>query len=49
MKDTILSQITIEHGQLTFKGIRYILIRPDTIVDFQKAVEAAVGQKSALR
>jgi predicted hydrocarbon binding protein len=46
MKNKILSQMTMEAGQLTLKGIRYMLIRPDTIVDFQKAVEAAVGQEN---
>lgn len=30
-------------GRLAFKDVRYLLIRPDTIVEFQKAVEAEVG------
>lgn len=45
MKNSILGQLSFEPGHLTFKGIRYMLIRPDTIVGFQKAVEAAVGQE----
>jgi predicted hydrocarbon binding protein len=34
---------TPEDGKLSFKDVRYLLIRPDTIIDFQKAVEAEVG------
>jgi predicted hydrocarbon binding protein len=30
-------------GRLSFKDVRYLLIRPDTLVEFQKAVEAEVG------
>lgn len=30
-------------GRLTFKEVRYLLVRPDTLVEFQKAVEAEVG------
>jgi predicted hydrocarbon binding protein len=32
-----------ESGKLAFKDVRYVLIRPDTIIEFQKAVEAEVG------
>lgn len=32
-----------DSGAITFKDVRYMLIRPDTVVDFQKAVEALVG------
>jgi predicted hydrocarbon binding protein len=32
-----------DSGTITFKDVRYMLIRPDTVVDFQKAVEAEVG------
>jgi len=32
-----------DSGAITFKNMRYMLIRPDTVVDFQKAVEAKVG------
>ena len=45
MKNSVLAQLSKEPGLLTLKGIRYMLIRPDTIIDFQKAVEAAVGQE----
>ena len=32
-----------DSGAITFRDVRYMLIRPDTVVDFQKAVEAEVG------
>ena len=32
-----------DSGAITFKDVRYMLIRPDTVVDFQKTVEALVG------
>lgn len=35
-----------EEGSLTFKGVRYILIRPETIVRIQKEVEKAVGSEA---
>lgn len=44
LKDNeILDNLKVETGRLTFKDVRYMLIRPDTVVDFQKAVEALVG------
>ena len=43
MSNEILDNLKIETGRLTFKDVRYMLIRPDTVVDFQKAVEAMVG------
>ncbi len=36
-----------ENGVLSFKGIRYILIRPETIVQFQKKVEKAIGDRTS--
>jgi predicted hydrocarbon binding protein len=30
-------------GTLTFKGVRYLLIRPETVTGFQKAVEEVEG------
>jgi len=37
-----------DSGAITFKDVRYMLIRPDTVVDFQKAVEEMIGpQKCA--
>ncbi len=43
MSNEILDNLSVETGRLTFKEVRYMLIRPDTMVDFQKAVEAMVG------
>ncbi|HID63498.1 MAG TPA: hypothetical protein EYP49_12280, partial [Anaerolineae bacterium] len=44
-KNSILDNVQwdADNGALTFKNVRYMLIRPDTVVDFQKAVEAEVG------
>lgn len=44
-ENSILADLvfTPEAGRLSFKDVRYMLIRPDTIIDFQKAVEAEVG------
>ncbi len=36
-------------GRLTLKGNRYLLIRPETVVGFQKAVEAEVGIEECAR
>ena len=43
MSNEILDDLKIETGWLTFKDVRYMLIRPDTVVDFQRAVEEMVG------
>jgi len=32
-------------GRLTFNQVRYLLIRPETLVDFQKSVEAVPGER----
>ena len=34
-------------GGLTLGGARYLLIRPETLVGLQKAVEAALGERAA--
>ncbi len=34
-----------EGGALMYKDIRYMLIRPETIIEFQKAVEAETGSE----
>jgi predicted hydrocarbon binding protein len=43
--NSILADLVFEpdSGKLAFKDVRYLLIRPDTIIEFQKAVEAEVG------
>ncbi len=43
MSNEILDDLVFETGRLAFKDVRYMLIRPDTVVDFQRAVEALVG------
>ena len=43
MGNEILDNLKYETGRLTFKDVRYMLIRPDTVVDFQKAVEEMIG------
>lgn len=49
MANSILDNVQYDEGRgtLTFKDVRYMLIRPDTVVDFQKAVEAALGEATA--
>lgn len=36
-----------ESGELLFKGVRYLLIRPETIMQLQKEVEAALGEDAS--
>lgn len=36
-------------GALTFKGVRYLLIRPETLVGYQKELEAELGLEAAAR
>ena len=43
MKNSILEQLTFETGHLNFKGVRYMLIRPEVIAALQKSLEAEVG------
>lgn len=40
-------QFDIEEGELSFNGVRYVLIRPETIVRFQKEVERAMGERTS--
>lgn len=44
-RNNILANLVFDEGvgALSFKDVRYLLVRPDTIIDFQKAVEAEVG------
>ncbi|MFQ5897001.1 MAG: V4R domain-containing protein [Candidatus Methylomirabilia bacterium] len=46
MENTILRDLVYDArgGCLTFKGTRYLLIRPETLVALHKAVEAEVGE-----
>ena len=43
MSNSVLERIKCHNGALDIGGIRYLLIRPDTIVQFQKAVEMELG------
>lgn len=49
MANSILDDLKYDEtqGTLTFKGVRYMLIRPDTVVEFQKAVEHVLGDRTA--
>ncbi|NIN66729.1 MAG: hypothetical protein GTO63_18980 [Anaerolineae bacterium] len=49
MDNSILDNLeySAEEGRIAFKGVPYMVIRPDTVVDFQKAVEAEVGDRVA--
>ena len=49
MANSILDNVEYSEndGAITFKDVRYMLIRPDTVVDFQKAVEAELGDRTA--
>jgi predicted hydrocarbon binding protein len=35
-----------ESGAISFKGVRYLLIRPETLVEFQKALEESLGDEA---
>jgi predicted hydrocarbon binding protein len=49
MGNSILDDLEYNEGSgtISFHGVRYMLIRPDTVVDFQKAVEEALGDEVA--
>jgi len=49
MKNSLFEQLSFRPGHVGFKGIRYMLIRPETIIGFQKAVEAEVGEEKCAR
>jgi predicted hydrocarbon binding protein len=41
LKDMIFDE---SHGALSYKGVRYLLIRPETIAGFQKALHESCGE-----
>ncbi|MBW2015982.1 MAG: 4-vinyl reductase [Deltaproteobacteria bacterium] len=45
-ENTILKDLRHDahEGSLRYKGVRYLLIRPETIVGFQKAIEGSTGE-----
>lgn len=48
MSNEVLQELEwdADGGRLTFNQVRYLLIRPETLVDFQKAVEAELGERA---
>jgi predicted hydrocarbon binding protein len=49
MANSILDNLEYDEGEgkIAFRGVRYMLIRPDTVVEFQKAVEQVLGGQTA--
>jgi predicted hydrocarbon binding protein len=45
--DPVLARLAHQPGRLSYLGSRYLLIRPETIVAMQRAVEAALGDQAA--
>jgi len=47
MENKILEELKFNQsgGELSFKGVRYMLIRPETLIEFQKRVEELLGDK----
>lgn len=47
-KNPILRKVAYdsEKGALNYKGVRYLLIRPETLAGLQKAIEDAYGQQA---
>lgn len=43
MENTILNEIVFEPGQLLYKDVRYVLIRPEVLAGLQKQIEAELG------
>jgi predicted hydrocarbon binding protein len=48
MESAVLRDLVDDgRGSLTYQGGRYILVRPETLVAFQKAVEGELGARTA--
>jgi predicted hydrocarbon binding protein len=45
--DPVLARLAHQPGRLSYLGSRYLLIRPETIVAMQRAVEAVLGDRAA--
>lgn len=43
----VLAELAHEPGRLSYRGGRYLLIRPETLAALQRAVEAAAGDRAA--
>lgn len=48
MKNDVLQGLEwdADRGRLTFNQVRYLLIRPETLIGFQKAAEAELGERA---
>ncbi len=49
MENRVLETLSwdADEGRLAFQGVRYLLIRPETLAAFQKGVEGALGEPAA--
>lgn len=49
MRNEILEALEFdpERGQLTYKGVRYFLVRPETVAQLHKEIESALGHEGA--
>ncbi|HEX6387333.1 MAG TPA: 4-vinyl reductase [Anaerolineae bacterium] len=49
LENTILAELTCDasQGALRFKGVRYLLIRPETLASLQASLEAEIGPERA--
>ena len=49
MVNSVLSELgwSADNGALIYEDVRYLLIRPETLIEFQKGVEAEVGAARA--
>jgi predicted hydrocarbon binding protein len=45
--NAVLAELAHEPGRLSYRGGRYLLIRPETLAALQRAVEAAIGDRAA--
>jgi predicted hydrocarbon binding protein len=48
MNNAILEALEFDgaRGAISFKGVRYLLIRPETLAEFQKALEERLGEEA---
>ena len=48
MENPILEALEFneENGAISFKGVRYLLLRPETLVEFQKGLEERLGEEA---
>ena len=48
MKNAVLEALEFneDRGAISFKGVRYLLMRPETLAEFQKALEERLGEEA---